>query len=301
MKFILMIFILLLSGCSKVTNDDRNITNDIFIDDLGYEIDTSKEPERIISTYSAITENLFVLGVGGKIIGVGSSETYPPEVLDIDFYSYKDDAESFIAGNPDLVFVRTTIAEKYKQTFDALRGVGIAVVALDNEGTFDEYVMKIAKSVSKEDVAVEKLATYNERFQVIKEKATFITDKKIIFFESRENEYSTISKNSIIWNDLELIGCIHVTENDIPSSTSTYVSYGVERLLGKSDKIDFYIIQNWSTTTEINVDDIKNREGFEVMTSVQEDNILIIDKKIITSPTFRHIEGLELIYNTMYE
>ncbi|MDD5434393.1 MAG: hypothetical protein PH343_03085, partial [Nitrospira sp.] len=41
-----------------------------FTDDLGRKVEISKTPERIISLAPSITETLFYLGLGSKVVGV---------------------------------------------------------------------------------------------------------------------------------------------------------------------------------------------------------------------------------------
>ncbi|MDD4571827.1 MAG: hypothetical protein PHN47_05025, partial [Clostridia bacterium] len=50
-----------------------------FIDDDGRNIALDSPCQRIISLYSAHTENLFTLGAGDLIIGVHDTSIYPPE------------------------------------------------------------------------------------------------------------------------------------------------------------------------------------------------------------------------------
>ena len=55
-----------------------------FTDDEGREIRLNQPCERIISLYSAHTENLFSLGAGEKVIGVNDTSVYPPEAAFLD-------------------------------------------------------------------------------------------------------------------------------------------------------------------------------------------------------------------------
>ena len=62
----------------------------------------AKTYKRIISLYSAHTENLASLGAMEQIIGISRSDNFPPEVLSKKRFSYREDPERFIAEQPDL-------------------------------------------------------------------------------------------------------------------------------------------------------------------------------------------------------
>jgi iron complex transport system substrate-binding protein len=85
---------------------------------------------RIISLYPAHTENLFSLGLDREIIGVSGDGAFPPEAGKKPVFSYHDDAEKFIAAQPDLVLIRPMIARGYRGLISKLRESGIAVVSL---------------------------------------------------------------------------------------------------------------------------------------------------------------------------
>ncbi len=53
-----------------------------FTDDSGRRVKMEAPASRIISLYSAHTENLFALELDKEIIGVGTSESYPIEFRD---------------------------------------------------------------------------------------------------------------------------------------------------------------------------------------------------------------------------
>src|SRR4030065_480208 len=59
--------------------------------------------KRIISLYSAHTENLFSLGLDKEIIGVYKNDNYPFQAKSKKTYDYKSDPEKIIAADPDLV------------------------------------------------------------------------------------------------------------------------------------------------------------------------------------------------------
>lgn len=64
-------------------------------------------PERIVSLIPAVTETLFALGAGPRVVGVSAFDTYPPEVTSIARVGglIDPDIERILSLRPDLVFL----------------------------------------------------------------------------------------------------------------------------------------------------------------------------------------------------
>jgi iron complex transport system substrate-binding protein len=64
-------------------------------------------PQRIISLIPAVTETLFAIGAGPQVAGVGSYDTYPPEIRNLPRVGglIDPDTERILSLRPDLAFV----------------------------------------------------------------------------------------------------------------------------------------------------------------------------------------------------
>jgi iron complex transport system substrate-binding protein len=100
---------------------------------------------------------------------------------------------------------------------------------------------------------------------------------------------------------LELINVINVAEENMEKdTTSSIADFGEEYLLAEADNIDVYIAQLGVMNKEVSVDVIKSRPGFDVIKAIKDDRIFIVDEKLISSPTFRQIEGLTQVFEYIY-
>jgi ABC-type Fe3+-hydroxamate transport system, periplasmic component len=70
----------------------------------------SAQPKRIASTAPSITEMLFALGLGDRVVGVSTYCHYPPEVRKITKVAtyLKPDMERLLSVRPDLVIIPKT-------------------------------------------------------------------------------------------------------------------------------------------------------------------------------------------------
>ena len=68
---------------------------------------TAAAPQRIVSLIPAVTETLFAIGAGPKVVGVGSYDTYPAEVATRTRVGglIDPDTERILSLKPDLVFL----------------------------------------------------------------------------------------------------------------------------------------------------------------------------------------------------
>lgn len=89
-------------------------------------------PARIISTSPSITETLFALGLGDRVVGVSQYCRFPPEVQKLPKVGtfLQPDAERIVALRPDLVFVHSVAGDLTGR----LSTMHVRAVAVD-EGT----------------------------------------------------------------------------------------------------------------------------------------------------------------------
>jgi len=115
---------LLSVSCGASLPTERRGEKQIVTDEIGRQAEISKNPQRIVSLAPNITEMLFALGLGERIVGVTSYCDYPAEarakekVGDV----LNPDLERIIALQPDVVIVSTaTQLERLAQRLADLR------------------------------------------------------------------------------------------------------------------------------------------------------------------------------------
>lgn len=298
---ILLIIAMFFTACTtKKTNSEKGIT---FTDDLGTNITLKSPAKRIISLYSAHTENLFSLGLNEEIIGVGTSDTYPEEATKKKVFDYKGDAEAIIKENPDVVLMRTSVSKAYPDFIKTLQNSGIQVVSMyvDNFNDFDKYINKLALMTGKEKEAEAKLSMFHIQLDEVKAKADKITNKKKVFLETMAKNYKTCGKNSFAWNSIEIAGGENVAKDaEGEGGSPSIASFGEEKLLSKAKGIDVYIAQKGTMNANVSEDIIKKRPGFNTIKAIKDNKIVIMDEKLVSAATFRFAEGVTQLQKTMY-
>lgn len=306
--FLVFIVVLFSVGCAKKTEEAVNVSTEHvykidFVDDDGREIKLDKPCEKIISLYSAHTENLYFLGAESKIIGVGESDKYPEQVKEKDVFSYKGDAEKIIAAQPDLVLIRPFITRRYPDFVKKIEELGITVISLytENFDDFDSYINKLALITGTEENAEKALKDFHEELDYIAEITKSKEPKSKIFFEATSKDYNTVTKNSMAGKAIELAGGENAAGDlEAVRQEGSIAVFGIERVLSIADNIDVYVAQKGAMNSEVDVNSIKNRSGFDTTKAVKEDKVYTIDEKIISAATFRYSKGVRELANYMY-
>ncbi len=274
-----------------------------FVDDDGRQISLDAPAERIISLYSAHTENLYSLGVGDKIIGVHDTSIYPAAAAFLPQFDYDADPENIIAADPDLVLIRPFISRRVPTLVETLERAGIKVVSLypNSYTVFDDYIRKLALVTGASEKAEALLEKYHQDLDNIHAQTEVIEDKQSIFFESTETDLRTVTADSMPAYAIEIAGGINVAAGAEPvQAGSSIAPFGAERILELADEIDVYVSQRGAMNAGGNLHSISIRPGFDTIKAIKDGRVFVINEKIISSPTFRFYKGAREIARYLY-
>jgi iron complex transport system substrate-binding protein len=99
-------------------------------DDRGTEHRFAAPPRRIVSLLPSLTESVFALGGGARVVGVDRFANWPPEVARLPRLGGLDDApiEAIVALRPDVV-----LASSSARATERLQALGVPVVMLRSD------------------------------------------------------------------------------------------------------------------------------------------------------------------------
>ena len=300
---VLLLLAAIAAGCTAAkppaTAGDGTIK---ITDDLNQTIVLKQPATRIISLYSAHTENLLALGLEAEIIGVSPAES-DPAAKNKPAFDYRADPEKVLAAQPDLVIIRPFIKQSHPDFVKTLEQANIKVVCLYPEKfeEFDSYIKKLAVLTGREQQAEAKLAAFHAKLSQVAELTAKAPVKKRVYFEATTTEYRTITPDSMPGTVLKLAGGLNVAADAQPLKTaSSIAAYGSERLLLKAEEIDIFLSQRGPMNPGVTPDSIAQRPGFDKIKAVREGQVYIIDEGFVSSPTFRLAEGVEQLAKLMY-
>jgi len=305
-RLILLIFLIslpILSLCEerKVYNEPEKTFNlsEIFnaspVDDTGYGI-KNVNPRRIVSLAPSNTEILFAIGAGDRVVGVTDYCNYPPEVVEkkergeivsVGGYSTVN-IERVISLNPDLVVASYGNG---LETIEALRNLGVYVIAFNPRSVED-----VMRSIYLIGVAT---GNVEEAKKLVKEMVAKIEDvrKKV------KNERK-VRVAHVIWHDPIWVSGKETFADDVISlagginvfNFSGWKIVSVEDLIAANPEV---IIVNSGSGMgggrNIIYEWIMGDERLKSVEAVKTGRVYIIDADIISRPSYRLAEAVEII------
>ncbi len=254
-------------------------------DFLGREITIEKEPERIVSLAPSVTELIFAVGAGDKVVGVTEYDTYPEEVKDLPKVGgFKGpNIELITAQEPDIVFASTLSGKEEMETLEKM-GIPVVMIEAKSIDNIYESIEMLGKITNKEEKAQTIVNEMKSKIQEISEK---VKDKpKVKVFNLVDiNGNWTAGKGTFIHELVNLAGGQNIAED-----TDGWVQYSIEELVSKNP--DAIVMPSYAGDVET----IKNMEGYKETNAVKNNNIYVVSNDdIISRATNRIVLGLEEI------
>ena len=131
-SILFLLFFVLLS-CNE--NPETNVNKSFILDDLGKTFEPKSKIERIVSLAPNLTELLFTLKVGNKIVGNTKYCNYPDSAKSIEKVGdlLTVDAEKIVTLKPDIIFI--TVEGNSKFDYDKLKQLGFNVFVSNASGS----------------------------------------------------------------------------------------------------------------------------------------------------------------------
>lgn len=250
-----------------------------FTDEIGRAITVKPAVRRIVSLAPSVTETLFALGLGDRIVGVTSYCDYPPEAREKQKVgdTQRPSIERIVALKPDLVIAST--ASQLEQFVRKLDELGIPIY-VSNPRDLDELLQsinRIGEIVNAPDRARELTTRLRERIQAV-ESHTDPAARPRVLLVVGTNPLITIGKNSFINDLIRRAGGQSIT-GDEPRE---YPQYSLETAVAKQPEIIF--LQSGES---------KLPERLEQTPAARAGRVHKLDDDLLLRPGPRIVEGLE--------
>ncbi len=282
---------------SATTGDVKTI-----IDSSGQTISVPKPFKRIISLYSAHTENLCSLGAEELLVGISNSDDYPPSIESKPRFSYREDPEKFIALHPDLVLVRPMIERSYPQFIKKLSQAGITIISLqpNSVGEMFGYWLDLGILTGHENQAKQMISGFKARLKIIQDslKNVKAEQRPKVYFQSIHKKMKTFAPESIGMFVLEQAGGVNIADDAEQVRKTNIAYFGKEQLLGHGSEIDIFLAQQ-GRMNPVDVNTIINEPGFGAIKAVQNKQVYLIKEELVSRPTLRILDGIEQL-NTLF-
>lgn len=283
----------LLPVTASSTSSPSNTKQSLEItDDLGRTVTIAETPQRIVSLAPSITEILFALELGDKVVGVTNRCNYPAEALDKpkagDYFSTS--LEAIVAQDPDIVF-----SDGHDPVGAQLEELEITMVVLqpqDIAGILGNIEL-VGEISSKEVEAEELVAEMEMRIGAVAAETAGAEKPTVFYVIDATNPATpwTAGPGSFIDALINLAG----GENMVKVSKA-YYQISLEEVVASDPDI---IIGTTSHGTAF-VPDFANLFGWKEMGAVKKGEIYLVEDDLVSRPGPRIVEGLEEIANIIH-
>lgn len=267
------------------------------VDDIGRSIDLEVEPERVVSMAPSVTEIIFALGAGDKIVGVTDACDYPPEALEIPkirepFGDFS--IEKMVELEPDLV-IMDRFLDLYPpgKWLSRVEEAGLNVIVLyaqNLDGVFRD-IMIVGKAVGAENEASTLVDQIQDRLNEISEMTNELNFEEMphVFvtgWYDGETDPWTSGYGTFANDIISLAGGINIAE-----ARGGFFQMGLEELVESNPEM-IIILEDylWPTPT---YEAIMNDERLSGVTAIREGRVHKVDANLFSRPGPRLVDGIE--------
>lgn len=146
---------------------------------------SAAEPRRIISTAPSITETLFALGLGGKVVGDTTYCRYPPAAQKITKIGtwMQPNTEVILSLKPDLVIVQKTAVQS-RGAFERL-GVNLLEVKFDTIADIFESIDHIGAATGAHERAAALRKSIEQQVTALRDGVSHLPRTSVLFLVGR--------------------------------------------------------------------------------------------------------------------
>lgn len=322
--FISMVFVLIISACAPTVTSTELIpaepeiveevqleptlapTEELeldfisqeFTDSLGREMVVETPPLRIVSLAPSVTESLFAIGAGDLVVGRTEYCDFPVEVETLPtiggFSANSISVEAILDLEPDLVIGGSTLQAEIIAALET-PGINAFVIQPASVEEIIDSLQLLGMITNHQDGASVLVADMQSRINTVSEIASTIPGEEhlTVFYEVWHEPLMTTTLQTFAGELIQLAGGINIfadIQEDYPSvSAEQIIEADPDVILGPSSHGD-----------QLTVEVISTREGWQDLTSVQNNAIYLIDGNIISRSGPRIADALEMIAATLY-
>ena len=290
---ILLAAVSIFSGCrsenSAVSDNPNNQPTREVTDDLGRKVVIPEKIERAISLAPNLTEDIFAVGAGDKLVGVTTFCDYPAEAAKIAKVSdtQTPNLERIVALKPQIIFVST--ASQLENFTAALEKRNIAVFVTDPKNLADVFknLQTFGDLFGATGQAEKLIGELKTRVAAVEEKVKNKPPVRVFVQIDRDSLYTT-GKDSFITDLINRAGGESVTK-DLPTA---YPKISRETALALNP--DAIILSE-------SANNLAPNEVFKNSAAVKNGKVFKINADLISRPGPRLVDGLERIAKDLHE
>jgi cobalamin transport system substrate-binding protein len=267
-------------------------------------------PQRIISGMPSVTEILYSLGLGDRIVGVTTNCNYPERAqMKKKIGGFFLNLERIVSLKPDMVVM---LEGAQKQEIRRFREFGLPVYTI-NPNSVEEVmasILELGELTGTKPRAEEIVAAMDEKLNTIKYETALFEPGEELLDLAEEGEVSVLNSKQpevlviIGMNPLVVVGGETLIDdmlgysgasNIAQKTNAAYPQYSFENLL--SENPDYIIIPKGVVRKE----EMKRDARWNSLSAVKHGHVMFISADKLSRPGPRIVEAIEEIANFIYQ
>jgi iron complex transport system substrate-binding protein len=266
---------------------------DLIVDDFGNSFQFDEPPKRIITLAPNLTEFIYDLGLGNRLVGNTLFCDYPEEAKQVekvgDLLTFN--FEKILMLKPDLIFI--TVEGNTKETYDKFRELGLKVFVSNPRGFrgIKKTYLDFGRIFGNQNKAQTRIEEWNLTISEIRETADKL-DKPTMYCAIELKPVMVAGKNTFINEIIEICGGKNLAEN-LPYN---YPVLSREEIL-KNDP-DYLLFTAHIDDKVENI--IDTYPEWRSLSAVKNNRVLLIDRNLFGRPGPRFAEAVETLFKLLH-
>ncbi|MDI9442267.1 MAG: cobalamin-binding protein [Firmicutes bacterium] len=246
-------------------------------------------PQRIISLAPSITENLFALGAGDRVVGVTSWCDYPAEAQTKTVIgdAMNLNLELLLSLEPDLVVGDSNLVASHIESLQEF-GIEVFVIAPTDLAGVRQSLLELGDAIGASERARELAAEMEQRQRELV--ASVSTAEKIrVFVEIWNEPLMTAGPGSFIDEIIGLAG----GENIAHDADNPWPMFSEELVIERDPQVVIL--------TAFNLEEALARSAWQGITALQRGQVFEVDPNLYSRTTPRLLDALEEMISILAE
>lgn len=264
-----------------------------FVDDTGRKLFLAEIPRRIVSLAPSVTEMLYALGAGDRIVGVTQLCDYPPEAVGKPKVGHQAaNLETVVALKPDVIIAPQGFLSS--EVLEQVERLKIPLMLLRAQ-TVDDILgqlITLGRLVDRQKAAIEVVTTLRARLQAVKAVLTGRARTRVLYVLSME-PLITVGPETFLHHVIELAGGANIASD----AQTDYPRLSMETVLVRNPEVLVFPSGDQEGIAESDRDWWRR---WPMLSAVQSGRLVEMPSVLLDRPGPRLIDGLERLARALH-
>jgi iron complex transport system substrate-binding protein len=301
---ILVVLLPLTAGCGSAPGDPQpaapaeNGFPLTVTDALDRTVTIPRRPARIVSLAPSVTETLFAVGAGSRVVAVTTTDTYPSEVKELPtvggFSPETISTEAILALQPDLVLAGGRFQ---KPIVDTVARLGPAVVVIEPAtlAEVQEAITLVGRATGQDSQAAALVADFRRRLDAARRRAAASEAKAPprVLYVLWDDPLQTAGSRTFVGQMISAAGGVNL----LADAGQAYPQVSDEAVLARNP--DLILAPDHGAVGL--PERLGKRPGWARLKAVRKGRVVTVPEDLLNRPGPRLIAGLEAIERLLLE